>query len=174
VIDADGFRPNVGIVVLHPTQTGQVLLAKRIGQDAWQVPQGGIKRGESPQDACYRELEEELGLKPKHVELIASTEGWLRYRLPKHLVRRGSKPLCIGQKQRWFLLRLVAGEDQLRLDANPEPEFDAWRWADYWQPIEQVIYFKREVYLKALQQLAPSAGVTTVAPMSPASQPASR
>ena len=174
MIDADGFRPNVGIVVMHPTLAGQVLLAKRIGQEAWQFPQGGIKRGESPRDACYRELEEELGLKPRHVELVASTEGWLRYRLPKHLVRRGNKPLCIGQKQRWFLLRLVAGEDQLRLDANPEPEFDAWRWTDYWQPVEQVIYFKREVYLKALQQLASGAGVATAAPPLPAGQPAER
>ncbi|MDO9452170.1 MAG: RNA pyrophosphohydrolase [Stagnimonas sp.] len=164
MIDADGFRPNVGIIVLHPTEAGQVLLAKRIGQQAWQFPQGGIKRGESPEDACYRELEEELGLKPKHVELLGATEGWLSYLLPKHLVRRGNKPLCIGQKQRWFLLKLTAGDDRVRLDANATPEFDAWRWVDYWSPVAQVIYFKRAVYQQALTTLAAQAGVTTAPP----------
>lgn len=159
MIDADGYRPNVGIIVLHPTIAGQVLLAKRIGQDAWQFPQGGIKRGESAEAACYRELEEELGLKPKHVELVASTENWLSYLLPKHLVRRGRQPVCIGQKQRWFLLRLAASEDKVRLDGSASPEFDGWRWVGYWQPIDQVIYFKREVYRQALEQLAEAAGV---------------
>ena len=158
MIDADGFRPNVGIIVLHPTALAQVLLAKRIGHDAWQFPQGGIKRNETPLAACYREMEEELGLKPNQVELLGETSGWLQYLLPKQLIRRGNKPLCIGQKQRWFLLRLTAPESQLRLDANAQPEFDDWRWVDYWQPIEQVIYFKREVYQQALTQLAALAG----------------
>jgi putative (di)nucleoside polyphosphate hydrolase len=135
-----------------------VLLAKRLGQDAWQFPQGGIKRGESAQDACFRELEEELGLQAKHVEVLGATEGWLRYRLPKHLVRRGNRPVCIGQKQRWFLLRLIAEEQQVRLDANAEPEFDAWRWVDYWLPLRQVIYFKQAVYRKALMHFAAQAG----------------
>lgn len=160
VIDADGYRPNVGIIVLHPTLVGQVLLAKRIGQDAWQFPQGGIKRGETPEQACYRELQEELGLKPKHVELIGVTEGWLRYLLPKHLVRRGNKPMCIGQTQRWFLLRLLAEESELQLDANSTPEFDGWQWVDYWLPVQKVIAFKREVYVQALEELAVLAGVT--------------
>lgn len=164
MIDSEGFRPNVGIIVLHPTETGRVLLAKRIGQDAWQFPQGGIKRGESPEQACFRELEEELGLKPKHVEVLGSTQDWVRYLLPKHLVRRGNKPLCIGQKQRWFLLKLTAPESRLRLDANATPEFDAWQWADYWAPIAQVIYFKQTVYQQALVELAPLAGVTSPAP----------
>lgn len=164
MIDSDGFRPNVGIIVLHPTAVGQVLLAKRIGQDAWQFPQGGIKRGESPEAACYRELEEELGLKPKQVALLGVTTDWARYLLPKHLVRRGNKPTCIGQKQLWFLLRLAVSDDKVRLNANASPEFDAWRWADYWQPVEQVIYFKREVYIKALETLASLAGVTQPRP----------
>jgi len=164
VIDSEGFRPNVGIIVLHPTAVGRVLLAKRIGQDAWQFPQGGIKRGESPEQACFRELEEELGLKPKHVEVIGATQDWVRYLLPKHLVRRGNKPVCIGQKQRWFLLKLAAPEERLKLDANATPEFDAWQWADYWAPIAQVIYFKREVYQQALVELAPLAGVTSPPP----------
>lgn len=165
MIDSDGFRPNVGIIVLHPTLVGQVLSAKRIGQDAWQFPQGGIKRGEDPQAACYRELEEELGLKPRHVEVLGSTGEWLRYLLPKHLMRRGNKPLCIGQKQRWFLLRLVDQESHIQLDTNAQPEFDAWSWVAYWRPIETVIYFKREVYTKALRELAPLAGVSLPPPV---------
>ena len=104
MIDADGFRPNVGIVVLGPNK--QVLWAKRVGQDAWQFPQGGIQRGESPEDALYRELHEELGLKQHDVEVMGCTQGWLRYRLPLRYIRRNKKPLCIGQKQKWFL-RLV-------------------------------------------------------------------
>ena len=149
----------MGIIVLHPTVAGQVLLAKRIGQDAWQFPQGGIKRGELPEQACYRELEEELGLKPTQVELLGVTQDWLRYLLPKHLVRRGNKPLCIGQKQLWFLLRLTADERQVRFDGNASPEFDAWSWVDYWLPLQRVIEFKREVYGQALAELAPLAGV---------------
>lgn len=164
MIDADGFRPNVGIIVLHPTLLGQVLQAKRIGQQAWQFPQGGIKRGETAEAACYRELEEELGLRPQDVALVAVTTEWLKYLLPKHLVRRGNKPLCIGQKQRWFLLRLAASEDHIQLAANASPEFDAWRWVSYWQPVEQVIYFKQAVYREALTELAPAAGVTESAP----------
>jgi len=167
VIDSDGFRLNVGIIVLHPTMAGQVLLAKRIGQDAWQFPQGGIKRGETPDAACYRELEEELGLKPRHVEVLGATADWLRYLLPKHLVRRGNKPTCIGQKQRWFLLRLASGDDKVRLDGSAAPEFDAWRWVDYWHPVGKVIYFKREVYQQALSELAPLAGVTLPPPPMP-------
>ena len=166
MIDADGYRPNVGIIVLHPTRPGQVLLAKRIGQDAWQFPQGGIKRGETPQTACYRELEEELGLKPRQVEFVGVTSGWLSYLLPRHLVRRGNRPTCIGQKQRWFLLRLKVDDSQVRVDASSEPEFDGWCWVDYWQPLTRVIDFKREVYQQALAELASLAG----APLVPTSE----
>ncbi len=155
---------------MHPSTVGLVLQAKRIGQDAWQFPQGGIKRGESPEAACYRELEEELGLCAEHVEQVAATQDWLHYLLPKHLVRRGNKPLCIGQKQRWFLLRLRAEESCIRLTANDSPEFDAWRWVDYWQPVEEVIYFKQQVYRQALDTLAAAAGVQPAAPETLASE----
>lgn len=162
MIDTDGFRPNVGIIVLGAPQDGQpqVLWAKRLGQQAWQFPQGGIKRGESPEAACLRELEEELGLKPTEVELLGVTRDWLRYYLPKHLVRRGRNPVCIGQKQRWFALRLLAEPAQVRLDAGERPEFDAWRWADYWLPMREVVAFKQEVYRLALHELAPLVGAT--------------
>lgn len=163
MIDSDGFRPNVGIIVLGEPLAGQaqVLWAKRIGQQAWQFPQGGIKRGETPEQACYRELQEELGLLPEHVELLGVTRDWLRYRLPKHLVRRGRKPVCIGQKQRWFALRLRAGADKVRLEVGERPEFDDWRWVDWWLPAREVVFFKREVYRQALEELAPLAGAVT-------------
>jgi putative (di)nucleoside polyphosphate hydrolase len=153
VIDKDGFRPNVGIVLAN--DQGQVLWARRVGgRDAWQFPQGGINRGESPEQALYRELEEEVGLSPESVEVLGVTRGWLRYRLPKRFVRKGQKPLCIGQKQKWFLLRMLDEDNAVRLDLNDKPEFDHWQWVSYWYPLNQVISFKREVYRRAMKELA--------------------
>jgi putative (di)nucleoside polyphosphate hydrolase len=129
--------------------------AKRIGQQAWQFPQGGIRDNETPLDAMYRELAEETGLLPEHVEVIGSTQEWLRYRLPKHLIRRHSNPVCIGQKQIWFMLRLVGDEDCVCLDSAQPAEFDSWRWVDYWRPMREVVFFKRHVYRRALRELAP-------------------
>lgn len=135
---------------------GQLLWARRVGgRDAWQFPQGGINTGESPEEALYRELHEEIGLAPQAVEVLGATRGWLRYRLPKRFVRRGQKPLCIGQKQKWFLLRMLEDDTAVRLDLNDTPEFDHWQWVSYWYPLEQVISFKREVYRKAMKELAP-------------------
>lgn len=157
MIDADGFRPNVGIIVAN--DAGQLLWARRIGgQDAWQFPQGGINEGESPKQALYRELEEEIGLLPENVEVLASTRGWLRYRLPKRYIRRGKGPVCIGQKQRWFLLRMLADDTAVRFDGNAKPEFDHWQWVSYWYPLDQVVSFKREVYRRALKELVQPLG----------------
>jgi len=103
----------------------------------------------------YRELHEEVGLEAKDVEILGSTRSWLRYRLPKHMLRRNSKPLVIGQRQKWFLLRMVCSEQKVRLDHSHSPEFDSWRWVDYWQPAKDVIYFKRQVYRRALRELLP-------------------
>lgn len=153
VIDSQGYRPNVGIILSN--RDGRVFWARRIGQDAWQFPQGGIRRSETPEQALYRELYEEVGLCPEHVEIIGVTKGWLRYRLPPKLVRRYCTPLCIGQKQVWFLLRLVGSEGEVQLDGSPQPEFDRWRWVDYWHPLREVVSFKRNVYRKALHQLEP-------------------
>ncbi len=153
MIDPDGFRPNVGIIVTNGN--GQVLWARRIRQNAWQFPQGGIRENEDPEQAMYRELAEEIGLQPHQVELMGCTRGWLRYRLPERMLRRDCSPLCIGQKQRWYLLRLTAGESAVRLDLSGKPEFDRWRWVDYWQPLEDVVFFKRQVYRRALRELAP-------------------
>ncbi|HKV96108.1 MAG TPA: RNA pyrophosphohydrolase [Gammaproteobacteria bacterium] len=151
MIDTDGFRANVGIILSDGT--GRLFWARRVGQAGWQFPQGGIQEHESPEQALFRELAEEIGLRPEHVEVLGSTSEWLRYRLPLRYQRHDSQPLCIGQKQIWFLLRLVGAESAVRLDASDMPEFDAWRWVDYWQPVEEVIFFKRQVYRQALAEL---------------------
>ena len=153
VIDLDGYRPNVGIILSNAA--GELLWARRIGQDAWQFPQGGIHSGETPEEAMYRELHEELGLAPEDVLVMGNTRGWLRYRLPKRLIRHGSRPVCIGQKQVWFALRLSADEGEVRFDATDTPEFDTWRWVTYWYPLQHVVSFKRQVYQRALSELAP-------------------
>lgn len=153
MIDSDGFRPNVGIILAN--HLGQVLWARRIRQDAWQFPQGGINDGETPEQAMYRELYEEVGLQPDDVDILACTRGWLRYRLPRRLIRRDQQPLCVGQKQKWFLLRLLSRDESIRVDLSPSPEFDAWRWVSYWYPLGQVVSFKREVYRRALRELTP-------------------
>lgn len=152
MIDAEGFRPNVGIMLANAQ--GQLLWARRIGQQAWQFPQGGIQSGENPEDALFRELKEEVGLDQRHVRLVAATRGWLRYRLPERMVRQHSRPLCIGQKQKWFLLEMLADDQAVTLDHGDSPEFDDWSWVSYWYPLGQVISFKREVYRRALKELS--------------------
>jgi putative (di)nucleoside polyphosphate hydrolase len=155
VIDRDGFRANVGIVLM--SGTGKLFLGRRTGGKGWQFPQGGMRHGESPEESLFRELREEVGLTESHVRLLGATTRWLRYRLPARYVRREQRPLCLGQKQRWFLLSLQSEEDAIRFDTTGEPEFDRWRWVDYWQPVKEVIYFKRPVYVRALHELAPLA-----------------
>jgi putative (di)nucleoside polyphosphate hydrolase len=150
-IDNQGFRANVGIVLMR--DGGELFLGGRRDGRGWQFPQGGVQRNEQPEEALYRELHEEIGLAPADVELVAGTGGWLRYRLPRQYVRRRGNPICIGQKQRWYLLRMLADESRLNFEAGPEPEFDSGRWVDYWSPVREVIYFKRAVYARALQEL---------------------
>ncbi len=151
MIDPDGYRANVGIILCNAA--GQVMWARRIGQDAWQFPQGGIGPDENPLDAMYRELWEETGLTSDSVTLLGQTDSWLRYRLPRRLMRRNSEPRCIGQKQLWYLLRLDADEGSFDLTVSRSPEFDHWKWVDYWYPVENVVFFKRRVYQCALAQL---------------------
>jgi putative (di)nucleoside polyphosphate hydrolase len=153
-IDAAGFRTNVGIVLM---QREEVFLGRRTGGRGWQFPQGGVRVGETLEAALYRELDEEIGVPADAVQLIGQTSRWLRYRLPKRYVRRNQQPLCIGQKQRWFLLRLTRADVQFDFTHTAEPEFDAGRWAPFWEPVREVIYFKRPVYARALAELAPLA-----------------
>lgn len=152
-IDADGFRANVGIILSNGT--GALLLGGRKGQTGWQFPQGGIRVNESVEDAMYRELEEEVGLQHEDVEILGNTRRWLRYTLPDKYIRQNAHPVCIGQKQQWFLLRLTGEDSRVRLDTTDMPEFDRWRWVDFWHPVREVIYFKREVYVRALHELGP-------------------
>lgn len=153
VIDRAGYRLNVGIILVN--KQNRVFLGRRSGHDAWQFPQGGLATGESSLDAMFRELHEEIGLDKEDVEVIASTKRWLKYKLPKQYLRHGSEPLVIGQKQKWFLLKLVASEQKLKLDLSDSPEFDSWRWVEFHEPEEQVIFFKRQVYTQALKELEP-------------------
>lgn len=152
MLDRDGFRPNVGIILLN--QKNQVFWGKRIRTHSWQFPQGGIDRGETPEQAMYRELHEEIGLKPEHVTIIARTRDWLRYEVPDRFIRRDARGHYKGQKQIWYLLRLIGGDWNLNLRATNHPEFDAWRWNDYWVPLDVVVEFKRGVYEMALTELS--------------------
>ncbi len=152
-IDAEGFRANVGIILANADN--KLLLGGRAGAKGWQFPQGGMLEGEQAEAAMYRELHEEIGLEPDDVELLGVTRDWLRYRLPDKFIRKHSKPLCIGQKQRWFILRLVGDEERLRFDRGDKPEFDRVRWVPFWRPVNEVIYFKRRVYARALYELGP-------------------
>lgn len=152
MLDRDGYRPNVGILLVNAQD--DVFWGKRVNQHAWQFPQGGIKSGESPEQAMYRELEEEVGLRPEHVRILGRTRHWLRYEVPEKWVRRDWRGTYRGQKQIWYLLRMVGRDCDVKLRGNAtKPEFDAWCWRDYWVPVETVIEFKREVYRAALTEL---------------------
>ena len=152
MLDRDGFRPNVGIILLN--SKNQVFWGKRIRTHSWQFPQGGINHGETPEQAMYRELHEEVGLSPNHVRVVARTRDWLRYEVPTHFIRRDARGHYKGQKQIWFLLQLTGRDSDMNLRATDHPEFDAWRWNEYWIPLDVVIEFKRDVYQMALTELA--------------------
>lgn len=151
MLDRDGYRPNVAIVVVNARN--QVFWGKRIREHSWQFPQGGINPGEAPEQAMFRELHEEIGLRPEHVRILGRTRDWLRYEVPQHWVRREWRGSYRGQKQIWYLLRLTGRDNDVSLRASNHPEFDAWRWHDYWVPLDTVIEFKREVYRRALTEL---------------------
>jgi putative (di)nucleoside polyphosphate hydrolase len=152
MLDKDGYRPNVGIILVN--QRNEVFWGKRIREHSWQFPQGGIKRGETPEQAMFRELHEEVGLMPDHVRIIARTRDWLRYDVPEQWVRREWRGHYRGQKQIWYLLRLVGRDNDVCLRATGHPEFDAWRWSQFWIPLDSVIEFKRGVYHQALTELS--------------------
>jgi putative (di)nucleoside polyphosphate hydrolase len=159
MLDKEGYRPNVGIILAN--QRNEVFWGKRVHQHAWQFPQGGIKAGETPLEAMYRELEEEIGLLRDHVRILGRTRDWLRYEVPERWTRRGREgkertkttAAYRGQKQIWYLLRMTGRDCDVKLRASGHPEFDAWRWHDYWVPLETVIEFKRDVYRQALIEL---------------------
>lgn len=153
MLDRDGYRPNVGIILVN--HRNQVFWAKRVREHAWQFPQGGIKYGERPVQAMYRELREEVGLQPEHVKILGRTKDWLRYDVPDRYIRKDSRGIYRGQKQIWFLLRMVGRDTDVCLRSTSHPEFDAWRWSHYWVSMDAVIEFKRDVYKQALNELSP-------------------
>src|SRR5204862_7889364 len=127
MLDKEGFRPNVGIILAN--QRNEVFWGKRVHQHAWQFPQGGIKHGETPLQAMFRELEEEIGLQRDHVRILGRTRDWLRYEVPEKWSRRGcengSETASTapgggyrGQKQIWFLLRMVGRDCDVKLRAS--------------------------------------------------------
>ena len=149
MIDSEGYRANVAMVIVN--RHGKVFWGRRLRQQSWQFPQGGINPGETALAAMYRELYEEVGLRPKDVEVVASTRGWLRYKIPSHLVR-STQPTCIGQKQKWFLLRLLSDDSAINLSTMPKSEFSGWKWVSYWYPARRVVDFKQQVYQRALER----------------------
>ncbi len=152
MLDREGYRPNVGIILCNAKN--EVFWGKRIKEHSWQFPQGDIKRGETPEEAMFRELYEEVGLLPEHVRILGRTRDWLRYEVPVQWIKREWRGSYKGQKQIWFLLRLVGRDSDVSLRASNHPEFDAWRWNSYWVPLDVVIEFKRGVYEQALSELA--------------------
>lgn len=153
MLDKDGYRSNVGIILCNADN--KVLWARRSRGDGWQFPQGGVQRKETPEQAMYRELKEEVGLGESHVNIIGRTREWLRYDLPESMLGSKSRSEFRGQKQIWFLLRFLGKESDVVLDGGDNPEFDAWRWTDYWSAADDIIAFKRNVYRLALSELEP-------------------
>jgi putative (di)nucleoside polyphosphate hydrolase len=152
MLDREGFRPNVGIILLNANN--EVWWGKRAREHSWQFPQGGIKHGETPEQAMYRELTEETGLKREHVKVVGRTRDWLRYEVPQNFIKREIRGHYRGQKQIWFLLRMIGRDSDFNLRSTSNPEFDAWRWHEYWVPLDVVIEFKRDVYFRALNELS--------------------
>ena len=149
MIDSEGFRSNVGIVICN--RQGQLLWAKRIGQSAWQFPQGGIKQSESVEEALFRELDEEVGLSEADVQILHQTKDWLYYRLPENFIRQHSDPLCIGQKQKWFLMRFRGSNKQVNIETS-HPEFADWKWVVVSELEENIVEFKKAVYRQVIKE----------------------
>lgn len=150
------WRPNVGMIVANAHN--QVLWAKRADKDAWQFPQGGINPGEAPEQAMYRELNEELGLEPGDVEVLAISQDWQRYNFSSPMESDDGQ-LYHGQEQKWFLLRLLAEDEAIKLEQCAKPEFDTWKWVDYWLPQNEIVEFKKDVYVAVMREFSAMLGI---------------
>ena len=153
MIDKDGYRKNIGIILCN--SKNELLICKRLKEDSWQFPQGGFEKNESSENAMFRELFEEIGLQKNDIAILGKTKKWLKYDLPKKYQRKTNNQLCIGQKQIWFLLRLISNDQSINLCTSKKPEFDDWEWVSERKPLEIVISFKKNVYIKALNELLP-------------------
>ena len=147
------YRPCVGVMLANPQ--GLVFVGERIDTPgAWQMPQGGIDRGEAPREAALRELEEETGVPAGLVAVEAETPGWVRYDLPDHLLGKTWKGRYRGQEQKWFLLRFRGVDSDIRI-ATAHPEFARWRWSPPGELLGAIVPFKRAVYSQVLESFAP-------------------
>lgn len=151
MIDEDGYRPNVASVIIN--KDNKILWAKRVDEDNWQFPQGGIQKGETPEQAMYREVYEEVGLKKNSFEILGRSADWLKYDVPERFVKTYWQGRYKGQKQIWFLLKFIGSDDLINLNLHDSPEFDDWKWENFWYPLQDVVYFKKEVYSAALNEL---------------------
>ena len=154
VIDQQGYRANVGIVLINNRQ--ELFFAKRKHQRGWQFPQGGIKIGESLTSAMYRELLEETGLTKDYVEVIYQSKEWYQYKIPKKFLKKlnNASPQVVGQKQKWFLVKLNGSDElvDLTCDSKKNQEFDEWKWVNPSIPAKEVVWFKQDVYEKVLNE----------------------
>lgn len=148
------YRPCVGVMLVN--HEGRIFVGQRNDrdQDAWQMPQGGIDKGEVPRDAALRELWEETGVTADLVTVDAETEGWVAYDLPHDVVPNIWKGRYKGQEQKWFLLRFNGSDDQINI-ATEHPEFTQWKWIDPADVVASIVPFKRAVYEQVLAELGP-------------------
>lgn len=151
MIDEDGYRPNVASVIIN--KDNKILWAKRVDEDNWQFPQGGIQKGETPEQAMYREVYEEVGLKKNSFEILGRSADWLKYDVPEKFIKTYWQGRYKGQKQIWFLLKFIGSDDLINLNLHDSPEFDDWKWENFWHPLQDVVDFKKEVYSAALNEL---------------------
>lgn len=147
------YRRNVGVMLINGA--GHVWVGQRMDRftEAWQMPQGGIDKGEDPAEAALRELEEETGVTRDLVEEVAVSDGWLPYELPHDMVPKLWKGRYRGQEQKWYLLRFLGSDDQVNIETE-EPEFSAWKWVPPAELEGAIVPFKREVYRAVLAEFA--------------------
>ncbi len=148
-IDALPYRPCVGLMVLNAQ--GKIFVAQRndMRSMAWQMPQGGVDKGEEPREAALRELEEEIGT--GDAEILAESADWHSYELPRELVGKLWKGRYRGQRQKWFALRLRGGDETINIETE-HPEFSAWKWADIAEVVDMAVPFKRDLYRKIVEE----------------------
>ena len=147
------YRPCVGLMLMNAD--GKIFVGQRNDRhkDAWQMPQGGVDKGENPRDAALRELWEETGVTADLVEIIAETDGWLPYDLPHDIVPKIWKGRYRGQEQKWFLMRFTGRDDQINIQTE-HPEFTHWKWQEPNRLIEEIVPFKRAVYEQVVAAFA--------------------